>query len=173
MDDLQDKLLIFGYGNPSRGDDALGPLIIEKLCEWQFIHGWSHIQAETDYQLQIEHVSDLVDQDLVIFVDADMGCAPPLSLSICDEQTIHGYTSHALSPHELLGVYRLVHRSKPPPSYIVHIRGEQFELGQPLSASANDNLAIATSFLKELCSLSLQGGARSYCETAVSMRLYA
>jgi Ni,Fe-hydrogenase maturation factor len=43
-------VLLFGYGNPSRGDDALGPQLlnyIESHCNLE------HIEILSDFQLQI------------------------------------------------------------------------------------------------------------------------
>ena len=50
------NVLIFGYGNLSRGDDALGPLIIEYIEKNCFFDG---LEMITDFQLQIEHALDL------------------------------------------------------------------------------------------------------------------
>jgi Ni,Fe-hydrogenase maturation factor len=30
------KLLLFGYGNPGRGDDALGPELISRIAKMNF-----------------------------------------------------------------------------------------------------------------------------------------
>ena len=65
-------VLLFGYGNLSRGDDALGPLLLE--------YAESHcdldaIEILSDFQLQIEHALDLENRRLVLFVDASVACA--------------------------------------------------------------------------------------------------
>jgi len=53
-------ILIFAYGNPSRGDDALGPMIFELLEKnKQQSSELSKVDLLTDYQLQIEHAIDL------------------------------------------------------------------------------------------------------------------
>jgi hypothetical protein len=43
---------VFGYGNLSRGDDALGPLLIEYIEKHVYFSG---LEIITDFQLQIEH----------------------------------------------------------------------------------------------------------------------
>ena len=64
-------ILIFGYGNLSRGDDALGPLLLEHVEQ----HGdLSQIEILCDFQLQIEHALDLQNRALVLFVDASVAC---------------------------------------------------------------------------------------------------
>ena len=61
-------LLVFGWGNLSRGDDALGPLCVERLRAT--VAQAANIEYLDDYQLQIEHALDLVGRQRVLFVDA-------------------------------------------------------------------------------------------------------
>ena len=49
-------ILIFGYGNLSRGDDALGPLLLEYIEDHCDL---STIELLVDFQLQIEHALDI------------------------------------------------------------------------------------------------------------------
>lgn len=161
------SLLVFGYGNPSRGDDALGPMAIDQLSKWQSRHHWNHLHLLTDFQLQIEHITDLEDQELVVFIDADVSCAPPFVVKPCNALNNHSYTSHAVSPQALLGLYQRVHNSEPPPSYLIHIRGERFEMGESLSKGAQSNLEAALDFIFELCRYPLRGYAQSWCQNAL------
>lgn len=48
-----------------------------------------------------------------------------------------------MSPQGALQVYRDLHGSPPPPCTLRAVRGERFELGAPLSASARNHLAKA------------------------------
>jgi len=73
-------LLVFGWGNPSRGDDALGPLLVEQLAGWaQKSSG--RMECLTDFQLQVEHALDLVGRERVLFVDAALGLQTPFEVS--------------------------------------------------------------------------------------------
>jgi hydrogenase maturation protease len=60
------RILVIGYGNPSRGDDGLGPAIAARLEALQ-IPGLS---VESDYQLSIEHAALAAEHDIVVFADA-------------------------------------------------------------------------------------------------------
>ncbi|HRG96608.1 MAG TPA: hypothetical protein PLR99_10185, partial [Polyangiaceae bacterium] len=54
-------LLFFGLGNPSRGDDALGPTLLERVgaaLAPEIARGEVELLAE--FQLQPEHALDLV-----------------------------------------------------------------------------------------------------------------
>ena len=141
------KLLIFGYGNPSRGDDALGPLLLEKLQAEKY----PDVECLTDFQLQIEHALDLEGRELVLFMDAHLTCQPPFEFTPLQAESDRSYTTHAMSPASVLQVYQDIKHCPPPPSFMLSIRGERFELGEGLSDQAQENLEAAFEFAKILC----------------------
>ena len=144
-------LLILAVGNPSRGDDALGPLFLERLAEWQEQRGgWDEVELLTDFQLQIEHAVDLENRTLALFVDASVSCPPPFHFTRLQPARDTSYTSHALSPAAVLHVYCKINKLLPPPAFQLAIRGERFELGESLSAAAEANLAEALKFAGRL-----------------------
>lgn len=140
-------LLIFGYGNPSRGDDALGPLLLKQLEELEL----PNMELLTDFQLQVEHVLDLQDRETVLFIDASVSCASPYTFSRLQPGKDMSYSSHVMSPAALLHTYREI-CGDPPPAYLLEVRGERFELGEALSSEASVNLNAAFGFLLQgLC----------------------
>ncbi|MCH9696613.1 MAG: hydrogenase maturation protease [Gammaproteobacteria bacterium] len=145
------KLLIFGYGNPARGDDALGPLLAEHIESIQARQQWQHVDVLSAYQLQIENVMDIAAYQITVFVDAHRSCSRPYCFDRCLPEVGQSYTSHALTPDALLAVYQQTYKQQPPPCYLLSIRGEQFELGQALSAAAQHNLQMASAFAEQLC----------------------
>jgi len=153
---------IIGYGNPSRGDDALGPLLLERLGQSQDIDPRQY-ESVTDFQLQIEHVTDLEQRDLLLFIDASVSARPPFEFSRLTPQRDHSYSSHSLSPATLLSVYQDVYKIAPPPAYLLTIPGYLFELGQPLSQRAAEHLEQAVSFVEEL----LQHPQRRFWESKI------
>lgn len=142
------KILLFGYGNPGRGDDALGPELIERIARLRF----ADVECQNDMQLQVEHVTDLAACKQVLFIDADMSCAEPFDFSEIGAIKDDSYTSHAMSPTALLHAYRQVYRKDAPPAFLLRIRGYDFELGDPLSDKATVNLEAATKLVVEFCS---------------------
>jgi hydrogenase maturation protease len=138
-------LLVFAIGNESRGDDALAPLLLRQLQS----EGMTQVELIEDYQLQVEHVTDLLGRDAVLFVDADMSCAAPFHFSAIAAAHDNSYTSHAMTPAALLHAYRLVYGTDAPSSFLLRIRGYGFELGESLSAEASANLAQATAKVRE------------------------
>jgi len=141
------KLLLFGYGNPGRGDDALGPELIERIARSQL----AGVECQNDMQLQVEHVTDLAACDQVLFIDADISCTEPFHLSEITAAKDGSYTSHAMNPTALLHAYRQVYGTDAPPAFLLRIRGYQFALGDPLSDQAATNLEAATSLVRALC----------------------
>ncbi len=140
------SLLLLACGNPSRGDDALGPLFLERLAGAQELFGRDNVELLTDFQLQIEHAIDLEGRELALFVDASVSCPPPYQFTRLQPACDTSYTSHALSPAAVLQVYTRVHHTPPPPAFQLAIRGESFELGEPLSAAAEKHLSAALAF---------------------------
>jgi hypothetical protein len=161
-------VLVFGWGNLSRGDDALGPLLLERLRA--VVPATAGVEFLDDYQLQIEHALDLVGRQRVLLVDASLSCRAPFEVTRLGaaqdasftagppqgETTPSGgseahavanvgasFTTHTLSPQALLQVFRDVQGSEPPPCTLLAIRGERFELGEPPSFAALEHLAAA------------------------------
>jgi hydrogenase maturation protease len=142
-------VLLFGYGNLSRGDDALGPLLLE--------YAESHcdldaIEILSDFQLQIEHALDLENRRLVLFVDASVACANAFDFALLKPAKDKSYTTHAMSPAAVLDVYQSIKNQQPPPCFLLSIKAEQFELGDGLSQNAENNLVQACSFAGRLLS---------------------
>lgn len=140
-------VLVFGYGNLSRGDDALGPLLLEyvsKDCELDAI------EILTDFQLQVEHALDLEGRKLVLFVDASVSCEAAFEFIRLQPVQDKSYTTHAMSPSAVLQVYQAIKKESPPPCYLLTIQGLSFELGENISQQAEANLLLAVQFAQRL-----------------------
>ena len=133
-------LLVIGIGNPSRGDDALGPLLIEQL------HGsvGPEVALLSDFQLQVEHALDLQDRQAVLFVDAAWPGqqAQPVMIHSIAPDTAPMLLSHALRPQALLGLAQQLH-GHAPAAWLLGVAGQGFELGAGLSELACAHLAMA------------------------------
>ncbi len=143
-------ILVFGWGNPSRGDDALGPLFVDRLTELAL----PGVECITDFQLQVEHALDLQDRRCALFVDASVDVAAPFAVSVIGPLQDASFTSHAMSPQSVLQVYSDLNDAPPPPSWLLAIRGERFELGEPLSGNAARNIEAALAWAIDWLSIS-------------------
>ncbi|MDD2658302.1 MAG: hydrogenase maturation protease [Methylococcales bacterium] len=140
-------VLLFGYGNLSRGDDALGPLLLEYVENRCDLSG---VEIQSDFQLQIEHALDLENRSLVLFVDASITCNTAFDFTLLEPAKDKSYTTHAMSPAAVLDVYQSIKKQTPPPCFLLSIKAERFELGEGLTTGAENNLHQACLFADHL-----------------------
>ncbi len=141
-------VLVLAVGNPSRGDDAIGPELAARL-EAAVL---PNVEVVSEFQLQVENALDLDGRQLAIFVDAGMDTPTPYELRDATPIADFAHTSHAISPGAVLATYLRVRGEPPPRALILCVRGESFELGEALSPAAAANVEAAWRRLLELCS---------------------
>jgi hydrogenase maturation protease len=135
-------LLVLAVGNPSRGDDALGPMLLDRLRD----AGWGaadDVELLTDFQLQVEHALDLRGRRAVLFVDAARpGVAGRVALARIQSDAGLPPASHALRPQAVLHVATRIDGAEPP-AWLLAIEGHSFALGEGLSLQAQAHLERA------------------------------
>jgi len=157
-------ILVLACGNPSRGDDALGPMLLERLACCQAQGGVSDCDLLTDFQLQVEHALDLLGRRLVIFVDAGTSGQGPYTFTQVRPEAGAEHSTHVLGPAAVLHTYlqvagqikgqiqgQIAAQTDPgpcPEAWLLAIRGYRFELGDGLSDGARANLDAASAFLE-------------------------
>jgi hydrogenase maturation protease len=137
-------VLVIAVGNPSRGDDALGPAFAEAV-ERAFdddVRG-GLLEVLTDFQLNVEHALDLVGRREVLFVDASLDAARPFTLTPVEPKADRTFSSHSLSPAAVLEAFACVARPPAPRCTLLAIRGDAFELGAGLGDAAQAHLDAA------------------------------
>ncbi len=139
------RLVIFGWGNESRGDDGLGPALLRRVEAL----GLADVETIEDFQLQIEHALDLRGADLALFIDAARASAAPFAFFEAAPHSEVTPSTHALSPAALLDIYARIN-GDPPPAFVLGVKGESFGLGEGLSAQGAERLGTAWAFLREL-----------------------
>ncbi len=140
------RLVVFGWGNDARGDDGLGPLLLQRVAR----AAWPQVLAIEDFQLQIEHALDLDGADLALFLDAGKDTPAPFTFAEIAPALVTTPTTHALAPEAVLDVYARALGRSPPPAFMLCIRGERFELGESLSPEASGRLEAAWTFVQDL-----------------------
>ena len=146
------RVLVLAWGNPSRGDDAIGPGILEQLeAEATRRPAWAEHGFVTDFQLQPEHALDLDGAGQVLFIDASLSAPAPWSFERVHAARDHSFSSHAMSPAALLAVHAGL-GAPTPPAWLLAVRGEGFELGAPLSPAARTNAEAALRLAEDLLS---------------------
>ena len=140
------KILLIGIGNDSRGDDGLG---------WKFVElvesmGLDFIDREYRYQLQVEDAALISEYDVVYFVDATYeNLNAGFEFRPCIASDEEQVSTHAQSPGAILKLANNLY-NKFPETWILAIGGESWELQTSLSEAAERNLVEATSFFAEL-----------------------
>jgi hydrogenase maturation protease len=130
-------VLVLAVGNPSRGDDAIGPELAARLEAAAL----PDVEVIVEFQLQVENALDLVGRERVVFVDAGLDTPAPFELRQVRARADFLHTSHAISPEAVLATFRRVQGAEPPECWVLCVRGETFELGAALSAAAERHLA--------------------------------
>jgi len=150
---MQPGVVIFAVGNRSRGDDAIGPLLLERLLPWLGAAARAHeFELIDDYQLQIEHALELRGRRLALFIDAGVDTPRPFQFYPVVAAPAAGSSStHQLSPQGVLEVYRRIETAAAPPAFVLCVRGERFGLGEGLSDQARAHAQAAWEQLTRLC----------------------
>ena len=141
-------MLVLGYGNPGRGDDGLGPRIAEEIDAL----GLAGVQADADYQLQIEDSVALSEADLVVFVDAAREGGDRFWVRPIEPRARTRFTSHMLDPEALLAITRRSFGSAPR-AWLVAVRGYGFDLTETLTEGARENYRAALSYVSVVARL--------------------
>lgn len=138
------KILLLGYGNPARGDDGLGPALIEKIEQANF----EQVETRIDYQLCVEDAMDIGGFRRVIFVDASRSARAPFEYYPLEQgKTPAALDTHGVSPGALMYLARTLFGAETPAN-ILAIRGYDFEpFVETLSAAAQANLELARAFI--------------------------
>lgn len=139
-------LIVFAWGNESRGDDGIGPLLARRLVELEI----PALVVIEDHQLNIEHVTDFVDDTPLLFIDASISIDSGIRLEPIEASGDGNFSTHAISPQALLNVYREATGNEPPPAYLLHVAGTSFGLGESLGETGSASAEAASQFLEEL-----------------------
>lgn len=144
------RLTLIGYGNLARGDDAAGPLLLQRLQDGAgAAAGRYRLNFVEAVQLNPEHAYDLRDCAAVLFLDADSrGGALRLYALAADRH--YPFSSHTQSPASVLALYETLEGRPPPAAFLLAIGGRQFGLGDPLSEHCRHNLRLAEDRLRRL-----------------------
>lgn len=157
------KVLILGYGNELRGDDALGPQVARAVAQAvaptvaqqgaqqgvQAINPTVVIQSDHDvrtialHQLTPELAADLAEVAIALFIDARLPDAPrPTDLAnglriepVAPQTTGTSDWGHQLTPETLLAIAATLF-GHAPDAWLISVPGECFELSDRLSPAA-------------------------------------
>jgi hydrogenase maturation protease len=139
-------LTIFAWGNLSRADDGVGPMLASRI---DMLKNPGIVLIE-DMQLQIEHTTDIRADVPVLFIDASVAIEHGFVLQQLTPAPDPSISTHALSPTALLYLFESTMQQPAPPAFQLHIAGSNFELGEALSDKSCRAVDAAWRFLRRL-----------------------
>ena len=147
---LPDKsILIYAYGNPGRQDDGLGNRLVELLEPWISENGLNNVELDSNFQLNIEDADNIREKDIVVFVDASILDIEDFQFDVVEPSEGRSeFSMHSASPAYVLALCNKLY-NKFPETYILQIKGYEWEFQEGLSERAAKNLESAVSFLKD------------------------
>ncbi len=144
------KILIYGYGNPGRFDDGLGVRLAEDLEAWIHKNKIPGVDCDTNYQLNIEDAEIISKYDLVLFADASEEDIRNVSITpVSPSDSKIEFTMHAVSPAFVLDLCNQIY-GKTPDTWLIHIKGQDWQFNEGLSKMAEKNLSIAIKKAKNI-----------------------
>lgn len=154
MDSSADSALtVFAWGNISRGDDAIGPILAKFLRDI----APPDVRIVEDHQLNIEHVTDLSRDGLALFLDASVAIPSGCRLSRVWPVSDSNFSTHAISPQALLNVYEQTMKQQAPDAWLLHVAAREFELGEGIGNIAAQAIDEAAQLLKALVACPPEG----------------
>lgn len=146
--------LIIGYGSPIRGDDAVGPLLADRIAEQLALGHWpTDTAVQARHILTAEIVADLKQAGRVIFIDAaaDTPAGEVRTLPLSADPTALSTMAHFHDPRELLAWCEGLYGSAPE-AWLVSVGGAAWEYGHfDLSPSVQAALPTAIRAVRDLC----------------------
>jgi len=135
-------LLVIGYGNRLRGDDAVGPLAADAVATWRL----PGVEAVAVPQLTPELAAPLAEARCAVFVDAATD-ADEVSCRAVHPSATPCAMGHALDPGGLLGL-ALQAFGRAPAAWLLTIPAGGFEVGAGLTLAAQAGLDEALDRLR-------------------------
>lgn len=145
---MNGKLVIIGYGNPVRGDDALGWEIAQRL-QAELNH--PDVKIIAAHQLMPEHVEDVSSAELVIFVDAAEEGTPgemQVSKVVLDPALPPSFTHH-ISPVLLLSYSRALFGNSPR-GWLITVPGICFDCVEALTEPVARAVPVVLQKIREI-----------------------
>lgn len=142
------QILVYGFGNPGRRDDGLGPELVRILEEWAKLENIPGVDFESNYQLNIEDAEIISRYDLVIFADATVEAIADFKLTELTGENGVTYTTHAASPGYIVRLCDELFGRKPK-AFLLHMRGFDWDFRAGLTRKALKSLAGAVDFVKK------------------------
>lgn len=132
------RIVVIGFGNALRGDDAIGRVVVEQLAR-----NWPQVVTVAVTQLVPELATLVASARAVIFVDACVDARNDVEIRELTPACPISRRFHDTGPRELLALSRSCY-SRSPLAWLVIVHGSEFGYSDELSpaAAANTQRAV-------------------------------
>lgn len=148
MKDEKENILVYGYGNPGRQDDALGIMLAGEIEKWKVEQSLDSLEVDMNYQLNIEDAEKISNFHTVIFVDASVNEMDHFKMQKVIPDMKTDFSMHAVTPSFVTGLCQRIY-GKLPDVYQLEIRGYSWEFMQTVTKKALNNLQQATDYVMD------------------------
>jgi len=139
------KVLVIGYGNTLRGDDAAGvkaaELIAQRHPEFEYIYL---------HQLVPELAEKIGDFDIVFFIDAQKDITQPSVRLIAPSIEADQPRTHFISPESLLALSQQLYQRMPSNAYVIGIPASEFKFSEELSAQTTQGVTDCPAMVEQI-----------------------
>jgi len=142
---LSAGLLVIGYGNTLRGDDGAGQRVAEAAAQLNL----AGVRVLACAQLTPELAESIAGARAVVFVDAAVEQPRCVRLRRIRAARVPGIATHTTRPQTLLALARTVY-GRTPRAWLLTIPAENLDLGETLSATAQNGVRRAIEVVQEL-----------------------
>lgn len=140
------EILLIGYGNELRGDDAIGPRVADAVRRWSL----EGVRTFALHQLTPELADPIAKARAAIFVDASVIRGDnQVRVSPIEASQPAEMITHILNPAELLALAQAVF-GRSPPAWLVTVPAANLEFGDRLSLLAERGIAGALLEIRRL-----------------------
>ncbi len=138
---MRAALLVIGYGNELRGDDAVGPRIARAVAGWG-------LPGLAVHQLTPELAEPLSRAENAVFVDAGPGADAGVTAVELSAGARPG-SGHVSDPQWLLALTEAVHGRRPR-AWLITVPASRFDPGEGLSPRAERGMQEALEKIREV-----------------------
>jgi len=144
--DSKPTLLVIGYGNSLRGDDGIGPRVVEAVEAL----GLPGVRTLVCQQLSPEHAAPISLADRVVFVDAAVDAPREVQCRRLEPGDTSQLMAHAADPRTMLALSRDVFGSVPLAWWLT-VPAEKMEFSEALTPLAERGCIEAVARIQSLC----------------------
>jgi len=141
-------ILIYGFGNPGRQDDAAGVMLTERIEKWAKNTNIP-VDCDYNYQLTIEDSYKLKSYKVAVFIDSTINeNIETFDFKRIFSSSVYDFSSHIIRPEYLLYLSEVLFNHEIE-AYILEIRGFEWNLMKKPTKNLVYNLSLAEDFLKK------------------------